>query len=71
MKEREVRTRLRDVGIVVPDFVAGWIALNRAGVPGWQEPNVRALCRGNLTPEKALEALRAAVAEPASQRSGT
>ncbi len=33
-------------------------SLSRAGIPHRQEPNVRALCGGRLSPEKALEALK-------------
>ena len=58
VREREVRTRLRDVGVIVPELVAGWIVLSRAGIPQWQEPNVRAICRGKLTPEGVHDALK-------------
>ncbi len=33
IRDREVRTRLRDVGVIVPDLVAGVSALSRAGLP--------------------------------------
>ena len=58
VREREVRTRLKDVGVIVPEIVAGWIVLSRAGIPHWQEPNVRAICRGKLTPEGVHDALK-------------
>ncbi len=58
VRELEVRSRLRDVGVIVPDVVAGWIVLSRAGIPHWQEPNVRARCRGRITPEHVHEALK-------------
>jgi hypothetical protein len=58
IREREIRTWLREVHIDMPDHVAGWIALSRAGIPNWQEPNVRALRGGTLAPDKVLATLK-------------
>ena len=57
-RERELRLRLKEVRIDIPDAVSGWIALSRSGIPGWQEVTVKALCGGALTADKVMQALK-------------
>ena len=57
-RERELRLRLKEVRIDIPDAVSGWIALSRSGIPAWQEVTVKALCGGALTADKVMQALK-------------
>ena len=58
VRERDMRHRLSEVGIDLPEAVSGWIVLSRSGIPAWQEPQVRALCGGTLTPDRVFESLK-------------
>ena len=57
-RERELRLRLKEVRIEIPDAVSGWIALSRSGIPAWQEVTVKSLCGGSLTADKVMQALK-------------
>ena len=57
-RERELRLRLKEVCIEIPDAVSGWIALSRSGIPAWQEVTVKSLCGGSLTADKVMQALK-------------
>lgn len=58
VRERDSRERLKDAGILSPDEESAWVVLSRPGIPHYQEPNVRALCGGKLSPEKVVKALK-------------
>lgn len=58
MRERDLRSRLNDLGIIIPDDVSGWIARSRTAISHYQEPTVRSLCGGKLSPGTVFKALK-------------
>ena len=49
--------KLREVNIEIPDLLAGWHMLSRAGVPKWTHLQVKSLCGGTLSYVKVSQAL--------------
>ena len=57
IRHATLRMKMKEVGIDVPDLLAGWHLLSRAGVPKWTHLQVKSLCNGVLTYEKVSQAL--------------
>ena len=46
LREREHRKKLKEIGIEIPEYLAGWVCLSRAGIPKFQEPLVKSMLHG-------------------------
>ena len=57
LRHATLNKKLREVGIALPDLLAGWHLLTRAGVPKWTHLQVKALCGGTLEYQKVAQAL--------------
>ena len=48
---------MREVGVDLPDLLAGWHMLIRATTPNWMLPQAKALCQGRLETARVRSAL--------------
>ena len=49
--------KMKEIKVEIPELLAGWHLLTRAGVPRWTHVQVKALCGGDLVYEKVNKAL--------------
>ena len=54
----QVRARLHEAGVDLPDRLAGWHLMSRSGISKWHEPTLRAMCRNDLTVANVSAALK-------------
>eukprot|EP00913_Durusdinium_trenchii_P000385 g353.t1 len=50
-------TKMNEVKVQIPNLLAGWHLMTRAGVPKWTHVQIKALCQGELEYEKVQKAL--------------
>lgn len=49
--------KMKEIHVEIPELLAGWHLLTRAGVPKWTHVQVKALCGGDLKYDKVNKAL--------------
>ena len=52
-----IMRKMREVNVAIPDLLAGWHLLTRAGVPKWTHVQVKSMCGGELEYGKVGQAL--------------
>ena len=57
IRHATLRKKMLEVKVEVPDLLAGWHLLSRAGVPKWTHLQVKSLCGGVLSYQKVAQAL--------------
>ena len=57
IRHATLRKKMLEVKVEVPDLLAGWHLLARAGVPKWTHLQVKSLCGGVLSYQKVAQAL--------------
>ena len=57
IRHATLRKKMKEAGVDVPDLLAGWHLMARAGVPRWTHLQVKSLCNGQLTYQKVSQAL--------------
>ena len=57
LRHQQEVSRLKELGVELPDMIVGWHMLARSGVPPWQLPTVRSACKQRLSSDKVREAL--------------
>ena len=57
VRHRTMMTKMNEVKVQIPNLLAGWHLMTRAGVPKWTYVQIKALCQGELEYEKVQKAL--------------
>ena len=57
VRHQTMLRKLKELQVEVPPLLAGWHMLNRAGVPRWTHPQIKALCGGELNVKGVAKAM--------------
>ena len=57
IRHATLRKKMSEVGVDVPDLLAGWHLMTRSGTPKGTHLQIRSLCGGNLSYKKVAQAL--------------
>ena len=57
IRHATMHKKMSEVGVALPDLLAGWHLITRAGIPKWTHIQVKSLCGGELQYQRVAQAL--------------